>query len=531
VKKLALISILLIFISACVPFDLVGPGNSSRESTSNNNGSGPNIQATVAALLTEQPELHPSATSFQPQPNLNPVVKPTARPTETPLPTAKPFVPTATKTSSAASSFINVTLVQDSDTFGDADVYWDALGEFASGFKVLWSSANSYPTFPGDSNVLISSASARSTTIHAEAGKTFYFRVCRYNNGSCDTYSNVYPFKLASLISPTATAGASITIQKVEGTGTGQAKVSWSVNGSFSNGFKVVWSDNNTAPKYPDDSAVYAGADARSATITGTPGTKYYIRICKYNGSGCDFYSGKVTFTFPETTETVSIEITEMSDKVTGHAYIHWSVTGSCPCGFKITWSSTNPNPVYPPATDELWTYKSDPSARSAIVEGTPGTTYHFRVCQYLDPGCGVYSNSYSFTFASAPEPTVDTSTINLISVEARTPEDPTVAHLVWEAAGSFPNGFKIIWSATNPAPTYPDHMDGYNYLSDPSATTGDTLPLQTGTTYFVRVCKYDVVTAFVKNLGFLLLSPLNNDSITGCTIYSNVLEYTVPTP
>jgi len=184
VKKAALISFLLIFISACVPFDLFGPGNAANGNGSNNNGSGSNssVQATVVALLTTQTELHPTATSFQPQPNFIPTVKPT----NTPVPTAKPLAPTATNIKPASAS-ISLTLVQDSDALGDADVFWDANGEFASGFNVLWSSSNSSPAFPGDSNVLISNASARSTTIHAEAGKTFYFRVCRHNNGACDT--------------------------------------------------------------------------------------------------------------------------------------------------------------------------------------------------------------------------------------------------------------------------------------------------------------------------------------------------------
>ena len=532
-KKVALISILLIFISACIPFDLAGPGNSSGNNGSTNNNapaSDASVQATVAALLTSQPEFHPTPTSFQPLVNYAPTVKPNS----TPVPTAKPIAPTSTtpkQTTAQTSSSITLTYVQDSDAPGYADVFWDAVGEFASGFKVLWSSSNSSPSFPDDSNVLIGNASARSTTIHAEAGKTFYFRVCKYNNSGCEAYSNVYSFKLASVISPTATTGESITIKKVEALGTGEAKVTWSVVGNFSKGFKVVWSDTTSSPKYPDNSAVFAASDARSATITGTPGTKYYIRVCKYNGSGCDFYSTKATFTFPAApAEPVSIEITSMVDKMTGFAYINWSVSGPCPCGFKIAWSATNPNPVYPPATDELWTYISDTSARSAVVEGTPGTTYHFRVCQYLDSGsCGVYSNSYTFTFASPPEPTVDTSSINLISVAALSPSDPTIAHLVWEASGNFPNGFKILWSATNSTPTYPDGIDGFNYYSDPAATQGDTLALTAGTTYYVRVCKYDVVTARLNNLGSLLFSPLYTGSTTTCTVYSNTLEYVVP--
>lgn len=52
VKKLAIISILFILISGCVPFDLVGAGNSSNGNSSNNNS---NMAPTIASLLTYQP--------------------------------------------------------------------------------------------------------------------------------------------------------------------------------------------------------------------------------------------------------------------------------------------------------------------------------------------------------------------------------------------------------------------------------------------------------------------------------------------
>ena len=202
-------------------------------------------------------------------------------------------------TAAPTSASITITLVENGNTFGDAHVFWNASGTFPSGFKVLWSATNSSPVYPGDSNLLISDSGARSAIVHAQEGKSFYFRVCRYVNGGCDTYSNVYTFKLANLISPTPTTGSSITVQKVEATNTSEAKVAWTVSGSFPKGFKVVWSEHTQNPTYPEDTSVFAGVDARTATVTGNPGAKYYIRVCKYNGSGCDFYSSAFSYTFP----------------------------------------------------------------------------------------------------------------------------------------------------------------------------------------------------------------------------------------
>jgi hypothetical protein len=526
VKKFSVLILFILLVTACTPFDLVA--SASNGGNSGSNSSNNNTAPTIAALLTNQPEFHPTATMFQPQINYNP--------TTPPLPTTPPIAPTSTKTpptsatAPVVTTSLSLTLVDDGNAPGEADVFWNASGSFPAGFKILWSATNNNPSFPGDNNQLVSDPGARSTTVQATAGKNFYFRVCRFINGGCDNYSNVYSFKLASEAVPTTAPADGITIKKVEEISTGQAKVTWAVTGIFPKGFKVVWSDSTSTPTYPGDSAVFAGSDARTATITGNPGTKYYIRVCKYNGSGCDFYSGKYTFTFsgaPESTEAVSIAITGMSDKVIGAAYIEWSAAGSFPSGFKIAWSSSNPNPVYPPDAGGLWTYISDGGARSAVVEGTPGTTYYFRVCQYLGGSCGVYSDSYSFTFESEPVPTEDTSTITLISVGASA--DPTIASATWEGSGSFPEGFKIVWSSTSDAPSYPDNMDGYTYISNPSATSGETSALVSGTTYHVRVCKYETVTAFINNLGIFLFNTLHNTSTATCTRYSNTLDYTVP--
>jgi uncharacterized protein YgiM (DUF1202 family) len=70
---------------------------------------------------------------------------------------------------------------------------------------------------------------------------------------------------------------------------------------------------------------------------------------------------------------------------------LSWSLAGmESNLGFKVIWS-TDANPVYPGSD---YHYLSDDDSRSDTVSGLEsGSTYHFRVCEYLGGKCGVYSN------------------------------------------------------------------------------------------------------------------------------------------
>lgn len=412
-------------------------------------------------------------------------------------------VPTAT---TAPLSNLVITGMNQAGT-GKATMDWSATGSFPNGFKIVQSETNPEPVYPGDTWTYISDGSLRAATVSGTAGHKYYFRICQYDGSGCSVYSPTYTFSFAS---SGDTSSESITITGANQAGAGKGILFWSATGNFPKGFKIAWSETNTAPTYPADTWVYiSDGAARQAEVTGTPGHKYYFRVCKYNGSGCDFYSPTYAWAFASapavtktptvapTPDTSTITITGAVDTTTGSGILNWTATGYFPLGFKIAYSTTNTNPVFP---GDAYIYLSDPAARSTPICGTPGSTVYYRVCKYLGGACGVYSNSYAFTFALPPEPTADGSTITLDSV---TIVDAASATASWTATGDFPDGFKLMWSSTSSSPDLSNSTYVW-YGGTPGAITG----LAPTTTYYVRVCKY---------------------SPSGCTIMSNVITYANP--
>lgn len=94
-----------------------------------------------------------------------------------------------------------------------------------------------------------------------------------------------------------------------------------------------------------------------------------------------------------------TIKITGIKDNVSGKAYITWTATGSQTQPFWIYYSESYQYPFY--GGYPMWKV-SDSSARSAYIEGTPGTTYWFRICHYTGSGCDYYSNPVQYTFPAA---------------------------------------------------------------------------------------------------------------------------------
>jgi hypothetical protein len=505
-RRLFLLSFIFFFLAGCTALQYMGIGAPM-----------PTLPPTVSIPTPFQPsgQQVPPANAAQSVVQVQTTLQPTNR-----------VQPTATPNSSTSPSSlaaIVISAVQNGGEAGTANVLWNVSGEFPNGFKVVWSETNSSPSFPGDNNQYVDSPAARSAIIRATAGKTYYFRVCRYTGSGCDSYSNSVQFKLASVTAPTSTKTVEwIAITDVQEVGIGEARVSWEASGNFSKGFKVVWSDRTQTPTYPENSAIFvAENNTWSAVVTGDPGTNYYIRVCKYNGSSCVFYSSVYNFTFtkvavPTAIPPATIRITSMTDKVVGFAYINWDASGYLPSGFKIAYSETNPNPIYP---GDSAVYINDSAARSAVVEGVPTHTYYYRICQYLGGVCGSYSNAYTYTFPP------DYSTISITSITT-SPLGPDMADVSWTATGLFSDGFNIVWSDTNPTPTYP--ADSYTF-ADSSARSGSIGILASGVTYHVRVCKFAFVTAGTFK-GFAFFKP--NRSMTGtwnCTIYSGVTDYTAP--
>jgi hypothetical protein len=302
-----------------------------------------------------------------------------------------------------------------------------------------------------------------------------------------------------------------LVITNVSETAKGQVSVSWTAQGNYPNGFKVVFSKDTSTPVYPGNQYVYlTNPAARNAAVTGlTEGKKYYFRVCKFNGSGCDFYSNTFSIVLSgggSTDEKIVLNsISKVNDT---KVKLDWSATGSFPKGFKIVYSSHNTSPVYP---GDQYVYLSDPAARSAYVESLKaGETYYFRVCKYNGSGCDFYSNMKEYTVPGTTPtkkptvmPTPDASSITLQPIVDAGCGSVTIT---WTADGSFPSGFKVVWSDTNTAPVFPG--DSYYYASDPAARQTTIASLTQGSTYYFRVCRYKG---------------------SNCDVYSNAAQFTLP--
>jgi len=97
---------------------------------------------------------------------------------------------------------------------------------------------------------------------------------------------------------------------------------------------------------------------------------------------------------------TSSIVITNIKDTHSGQALISWNASGTFAHGFRLYYSTSSKTPYLGAGFSEYEI--ADGTARSAYIEGTPGTTYYYRLCNYTGSACTFYSNSFGFTFAKS---------------------------------------------------------------------------------------------------------------------------------
>jgi hypothetical protein len=165
---------------------------------------------------------------------------------------------------------------------------------------------------------------------------------------------------------------------------------------------------------------------------------------------------------------------------------LSWQVSGdlNVASGFKIV-KATSENPVYP---GDPYQYLSSSGTRSYTWSLKDGQTWHFRVCQYINGVCGVYSNDVALKAPSGGEST--STQVKAISLTAEKSESNKVS-LSWNVDGNSPLGFKVVWSK-NSGPVYPSRDgDQYHYYSESGKRSDEVSSLDGGTTYYFRVCEY----------------------------------------
>ena len=324
----------------------------------------------------------------------------------------------------------------------------------------------------------------------------------------------------------TATPDAILSITSIEETGPGRAIVNWDATGNFPAGFSLVWTREERKPVYPQDENTYTGdPTARSALLSGLPGFVYIVRVCRTSADGCDIYSNAAFFTFtryaptPTTNwtrtaiaktafanagsgggggggstkpTTSKFAILSMSGGENLKALMKWNSDTSPADGFRIYYSTTNQEPKQ--GSDSYFVIE-DGKARQAYVDGLTGTTYKYRLCKMDDGQCTAYTATYKFTFpgkaaptagAATPQPAATKTTATLLIAKI---EDAGLGKAVvtWAADGKFPEGFRILYSASNNPPTLKDKVVKVTDIAQRSVeVSGDP-----GVKYYFRVCKY----------------------------------------
>ncbi len=190
---------------------------------------------------------------------------------------------------------------------------------------------------------------------------------------------------------PTPPASTSKISLSGSATDTG-IKLTWSVSGiDTSQGFKLLKS-TSTNPTYPGSAYKLLGGSDRSFSLSVEDGKTYYLRLCQYTGDGCAVYSNTVKVTAPTNTDGQG-GVSGITLVAGTGGNVSWSVNGDASNGFKLVWS-TSALPTYPGSSASY--YESNKTA--GTINGTSGTMYYVRICEYTGSGCGLYSNQITIT-------------------------------------------------------------------------------------------------------------------------------------
>ncbi|MBA4385027.1 MAG: hypothetical protein C0410_09845 [Anaerolinea sp.] len=417
-----------------------------------------------------------------------------APPTATPKPTKTSAAVIVNGTSITYDPTLVITLMKGGSN-GKAYMEWTDKSTSAKGYKIVYSTTSQTPTFGVDSYFYISDPTARSAYVDGSSGAKYYYRICRYTGTACSSYSAVYTFTfpiytITSTPTISSTVDSStITISTITDTATGVAQVDWTATGTFTNGFKILYSITTALPTLSDSVTVVSDGSLRLGNINGDPSGTYHVRVCKYTGSSCSVYSPVVDFTFAA--DPAVITITGLNENSTaGSINLVWTATGTFTNGFKVLYSTSQATPTYENAS--ILTVASG-GTRTATVVGTENTHYYLRVCKFTGTGCGVYSNIVEFTTA--------TSGITLT-------KDGAIADKYdWVVSGDNADGYIIFWASGTIMPVWTSGLSTQQATIVPTDRTITlTTPLTTGH-YILRLCIYSAASG------------------GSCTAYSNTVE------
>ena len=387
---------------------------------------------------------------------------------------------TALKETEAPLTSTNISGTRASD--GTINLSWDKISSSKfQGYKVVASSTNEAPKYPDDGYIKYITDKTITTLTIDEGfsgtlvkGTEYYFSITVLYKDENKAGNSVKLKYMEKEVAPTITHKSS----KITGVRLtdGSVKLKWeAINTSDFQGYKVVASSTDPNPKYPDDGYIRYITDKSTTSLLVNEsfkdklnyGTEYYFSITvlykneKVAGNAVKLKYMDITQTPSYTKSNISGQRLE-----NGSVSLSWDkIDDPAFSGYKVVASATNPNPSYP--NDGYIKYITDKDSNSLLVDAsyisklTPGVEYYFSITVLYDnqkvPGNSVkvkYLDENAQTELMASEITGQRLENGSVSLSWDKIDDPAFS------------GYKVVASATNPNPSYPN--DGYiKYITD----------------------------------------------------------------
>ncbi len=279
----------------------------------------------------------------------------------------------------------------------------------------------------------------------------------------------------------------------------GQIKLNWTnylntlqTASNTISGYKVVRSETNSNPTYPNDWWVYL-SDPYTLSYTDTSvsnGHNYYYRIGAYSSnSGVIEYTNSIYLSVPSsnnsTTTSFELEGYDQDNgiRLTWDQYPYSVQTSNSNIdGYKIVRSLTSSEPTYP---NDYLVYISGANNTDYLDTSVSNNkSYYYRVGAYKNGSVISYSNYIYITHNGNNSTSSTEFTLNVSSQN-------NGIHLSWDKTDyDEAIGYKIVRSTSNSSPNYPDHY--LTYISGTNNLDYVDTSVNNGQVYYYRIGAYD---------------------------------------
>ena len=363
------------------------------------------------------------------------------------------------------------------------------------GYKVVISENHPYPEYPLDGYLIY--------TIDPEVNRIKIDNSIAYTNGDFGKYlvpGKEYYFSVTAIYLNESKKGNAVKLTFPEPMAEEKEEIEYTasvISGTISDGgvilsfipinderlkgYKVVISEENPEPSYPEDGyyryitdlscdSVFIGADPKKNLV---PGKEYYFSITAvYNQM--NVAGNAVKLRLPETDKQFEARVEKEQ------IYLNWSQENAEDFqGYKIVISKNDETPAYPDDGYLYWI--TDPLKTTTVIDNK--TEYHGGdIGGYLKPGESYY---FSVTYVYKDRKEAAEAMYLKVPDGIYTPQQEVeqekevlawvkdgVIKMSWsKGIGTGFQGYKVVVSKNDETPAYPD--DGYLYwITDPLKTT-----------------------------------------------------------